>query len=62
MGTARAQLERDKLAGETELLKTKNIAIQKDDELRDLMTKAMESMQRYRGHLGNDDDEYDDYD
>ncbi len=62
MGTARAQLERDKLAGETELLKTKNIAIQKDDELRDLMTKAMESMQRYRGHFGNDDDEDDDYD
>ena len=62
MGTARAQLERDKLEGETELLKTKNIAIQKDDELRDLMTKAMESMQRYRGHFGNDDDEDDDYD
>lgn len=62
MGTARAQLERDKLAGETELLKTKNIAIQKDDELRDLMTNAMESMQRYRGHLGNDDEDDDEYD
>ena len=62
MGTARAQYETEKLAADTELTKAKKVSIQKSDELQALMSEAMSSMQRYRGHRNEDEEDDDDED
>lgn len=58
MGTERTKLEREKLARETELLQTKNFAIQNAEHTDALYAKAIEAMKRYSGQIDDEDDDY----
>ena len=57
MGTERARLEREKLQKETELLRTKNDAIQNAEAAEKRYADAINSMKIYSGQETEEDDE-----
>lgn len=59
LGTAKAELEKEKLARENELLRAKTESLQSSQRIEELYTEAIKAMQRYSGR-GSDDyeDEY----
>lgn len=59
LGTSRAELEKEKLARENELLKVKAENIKAQEKSEALFKDAIEAMKRYQGH---GDEEYYDYD
>ena len=58
LGTSRAELEKEKLMAENEVLRAKAKAIESGEEIKALYTEAMQAYRRYSGH--GDSDEYDD--
>lgn len=54
MGTERAKLEREKLARETELLKTKTSAIQSAEQQEKIYEEAIAKMKIYSGEEPDD--------
>ena len=64
MGTARAQLEQEKLRKETELLQTKKIAIEETQHMEQMFAEAISAMRRCQGHPddGDADDDDEDWD
>lgn len=60
LGTAKAELEREKLARENELLKAKTDSLQSQARIEELYTNAIKAMQKYGGH--GDYDDYEEYD
>lgn len=59
LATERSKLEREKLSRETELLQTKNVAIQESKNMQDMLSDAMNMMKHYQAAFGNDEEEYD---
>lgn len=55
--TAKAELEKEKLRQENELLKAKTESLQSEKRREELFEKAINAMKRYSGH-GDEDDEY----
>lgn len=62
MGTAKAQLEKERLEKENELLKAKTEALQSERRIEELYTNAINAMRRYGGHGSEEEYDYDDYD
>lgn len=58
LGSSRAELEREKLARENELLRAKADSIQAQQSRDDMFREAIEAMRRYQGISGGDKDEY----
>lgn len=58
LGSSRAELEREKLASENELLRAKAEALQSDQRKEEMFKEAIEAMRRYQGVSGGDQDEY----
>ncbi len=56
LGTAKAELEREKLEQENELLRAKTESIRSSQRVEELYERAIKAMQRYSGH---GDEEYD---
>lgn len=56
LGTSRAELEKEKLKNETEVLKAKAKAIESADELKVIYENALNAMRNYQGY--GDPDEY----
>ena len=61
LGTVRAQLEKEKLARENELLKAKTEAIKSAEKSEELFAEAIKAMRTYSG-VKKDEDEIDDED
>lgn len=59
LGSSKAQLEKEKLRGENELLKAKVEALQAAKNLEEKYDAAMRAMKRYNGDFSDED--YDDY-
>lgn len=59
LATERSKLEREKLSRETELLQTKNVAIQESKNMQEMLSDAMNMMKRYQGNMGEDEEDYD---
>jgi len=59
MGTARAQLEQEKLRKETELLQTKKIAIEETQHMEQMFGEAIAAMKRYQGYSEEEEDDED---
>lgn len=59
LGTAKENLEREKLARENELLKAKAEAIQSQKDTEKLYKEAIKAMQSYAGFTTGDSDEED---
>lgn len=57
LGSSRAELEREKLASENELLRAKAEQIQAQQKQDEMFKAAIEAMRRYQG-VGGDADEY----
>ena len=57
LGSSRAELEREKLARENELLRAKADSLQADQRKEEMFREAIEAMRRYQG-VGGDSDEY----
>lgn len=55
LATTRAQLEKEKLANENELVKAKTKSIQAAENSEKLFAEAIAAMKRYGGHGGSDD-------
>lgn len=62
LGTTRAELEREKIAHENELLRAKTEQIQSAKRTEELYANAISAMRRYSGQGRYDDDEDEDYD
>ena len=62
LGTARAQLEQEKLRKETELLQTKKIAIEETQHMEQMFAEAIAAMRRCQGHPDDEDEDEDDED
>ena len=63
MGTEQAKLEREKLANETELIKTRNISIKEGEKTKQMIEDAMAAFKSYAGPFSNQvEDEDEDYD
>lgn len=60
LATAKAELEREKLARENELLKAKTDSLQSQQRVEELYENAIKAMQKYGGH-GDYEDYEDDY-
>lgn len=58
LATAKAQLEREKLAMETELLAAKKKALDSQEEIKELYEGALKAMRTYGGQ--GDEDDYQD--
>lgn len=58
LGCSRAELEREKLARENELLRAKAEALQSDQRKEEMFKEAIEAMRRYQGISSGDADEY----
>lgn len=58
LGTTRAELEKEKLAKENELLEAKTKAIQSAERVEELYLNALNAMKNYSGQ-GDDDEPYD---
>ena len=61
LGTSKAELEREKLARENELLRAKTESLQSTQRIEELYAEAIKAMQRYNGNGSNDEEEYEDY-
>lgn len=59
LGSSKAELEREKLAMETEMMKAKTESIQSQKKMDELYTQAINAMKKYSGN--GDDDDYEDY-
>lgn len=59
MGTARAQLEQEKLRKETELLQTKKVAIEETQHMEQMFSEAIAAMKRYQGYSEEEEDDED---
>ena len=57
LGTTRAELEKEKLARENELLRAKTDAIDGSKDMLEMYENAIRAMQRYSGHGGLEDDD-----
>ena len=57
LATTKAELEKEKLERENELLRAKTESIQSAQRIEELYENAIKAMQRYGGH-SNDSDEY----
>lgn len=57
LGTSKAELEREKLERENELLRAKTESLQTSQRIEELYAEAIKAMQRYSGN-GDDDEEY----
>ena len=55
--TAKAELEKEKIRHENELLKAKKESLQSEKRREELFEKAIDAMKRYSGH-GDEDDDY----
>ena len=55
LGSSKAELEREKLAMENELIKAKTESIQSQKKMEEVYLNALNAMKRYSGH-GDDDD------
>lgn len=62
LGSYKAELEREKLERENELLRVKAEKIQSEERSEELFNKAIKAMQRYSGHASEEVAEYDEYD
>ena len=51
LGSERTRLEVEKIRQETELIKAKQVAVQRSEGLEELYTKAMEAMKKYSGSV-----------
>lgn len=60
-GSHKAELERQKLERENELLRVKAEKIQSEERSEELFNRAIKAMQRYSGHTEEEVDEYDAY-
>lgn len=58
LGTARAELEKEKLKKENKLLDAKAKAIESTEEMKILYEKAIKAMKNYAGYGGDEPDEY----
>ena len=56
LGSSKAELEREKLAMENELIRAKTESIQSQKKMEEGYLNALNAMKRYSGH--GDDDEY----
>jgi hypothetical protein len=56
LATTRAQLEKEKLEQENELLKAKTKALESAENVEKLYAEAISAMKRYSGHGGDSDD------
>lgn len=62
LGSYKAELEREKLTRENELLRVKAEKIQSEERSEELFNRAIKAMQRYSGSVSDEDvDEYDEY-
>lgn len=59
LATERSKLEQLKLSRETELLQTKNVAIQESKNMQEMLSDAMNMMRRYQGNIDEEEDDYD---
>lgn len=59
LGTTRAELEKEKLKRENELMAAKKKSIESSDEMKTLYENAIKAMRNYAGY--GDPDEYSDY-
>jgi len=59
LATERSKLEREKLSRETELLQTKNVAIQESKNMQELLSDAMNMMKQYQAPFTDPEDDYD---
>lgn len=57
LGSSRAELEREKLASENELLRAKAESLQREQRQDEMFKAAIDAMRRYQG-AGGDVDEY----
>ena len=55
LGSSKAELEREKLAMENELIRAKTESIQSQKKMEEVYLNALNAMKRYSGH-GDDDD------
>ena len=58
LGTTRAQLEKEKLAKETELLKAKTAAIESQEKMETMYAAAIKAMKRYSGNMDDEEDDF----
>ena len=56
LGSSKAELEREKLAMENELIRAKTESIQSQKKMEEVYLNALNAMKRYSGH--GDDNEY----
>lgn len=56
LGTTRAELEKEKLERENELLRAKTDAIESSKDMLEMYENAIKAMQRYSGNGGVEDD------
>ena len=59
LGTTKAELEKEKLKKENQLMEARTKAIESADEMKVLYDKAIKAMRNYAGY--GDPDEYEDY-
>lgn len=55
LGTTRAQLEKEKLEKENELLKAKTESLQSNQRMEEIYKEAIEAMKTYSGHGDSDE-------
>lgn len=58
LGTSKAELEKEKLERENELLRAKTESLQSAQRIEELYENAIKAMQRYGGQSGGDEDDY----
>lgn len=58
LGTIKAELEKEKLARENELLRAKTDSLQSMQRMEELYENAIKAMREYTGHGGEENDEY----
>lgn len=58
LGTTKAELEKEKLERENELLRAKTESLQSAQRIEELYENAIKAMQRYGGHGGDEEHEY----
>lgn len=58
LGTTKAELEKEKLERENELLRAKTESLQSAQRIEELYENAIKAMQRYGGQSGGEDDDY----
>ena len=57
LGSSRANLEREKLERENELLRAKTESIESSKDMIEMYNNAIKAMQRYSGNGGSEEDE-----